>query len=60
MDVPKTDMLHLYRAMKLFKDIVYESPELMNTNEWTVFSIAWNIVDVEDIRKYDYEDTNGG
>ena len=57
MDVPKTDLLHLYRAMKLFKEVIEESPELVNKTEWNLFKVAWHIVNVEDVRKYDYEDT---
>lgn len=54
--VPKTDLLHIYRALKLMKDVIDESPELINESEYDIFIIAWTIVNDSQIKDYDYED----
>ena len=56
--VPKTDLLHYYRALKLMRDIITESPELINDEEEQVFLLAWTIINDTQIKDYDYEDSN--
>lgn len=55
--VPKTDLLHYYRALKIMRDVIQESPELLNTSEHEIFLLAWTIINDTKIKEYDYEDT---
>lgn len=55
MSVPKTDLLHYYRALKLMRDVLEESPELCNDKEHEVFLLAWTIINDTQIKEYDYE-----
>lgn len=56
--VPKTDLLHYYRALKIMRDVVVESPELLNTSEHEIFLVAWTIINDTQIKDYDYEDSD--
>jgi hypothetical protein len=53
--IPKTDLLHYYRALKLMHDMIEASPELLNTSEYEIFLLAWTIINDTDIKDYDYE-----
>jgi hypothetical protein len=54
-EIPKTDLLHYYRALKIMRDVVQESPELLNSKEHEIFLLAWTIINDTQIRKYDYD-----
>jgi hypothetical protein len=45
MSVNQADLVHIYRALKLSKDIIEESPELVNDDEYSLFLVAWQVVD---------------
>jgi len=55
MNAPKTDLLHYYRALKIMRDVIQESPELLNTSEHEIFLIAWVCINDSQIKDYDYE-----
>lgn len=55
MALAKTDLLHIYRALKTYRDVIQESPELLNTREHEEFLVAWEVVNTAQIKDYDYE-----
>lgn len=57
MEITKTDLLWVYRGLKLLRDIIAESPELVNNEELDTFLIAWEVVNGKQLEKY-LEDTN--
>ena len=48
----QAELKHIYRAMKLMKDVIEESPELVNSDEEADFAIAWEIVNSTLIERY--------
>ncbi len=56
--IPKTDLTHIYRALKLTKDIIEKSPELVNDEEYLIFLVAWQIVNDKQIKEYADADTD--
>lgn len=54
-ETPKTDLLHYYRALKIMRDVIQESPELLNSREHETFLVAWVAINDTQIRNYDYE-----
>lgn len=57
MELSKADFVWLYRGMKLLRDIITESPELINDAELETFLIAWELVNNKQMEKY-LEDIN--
>ncbi len=55
MSIPKTDLLHYYRALKIMRDVVQESPELLSSQEHEIFLIAWVAINDQQVKDYDYE-----
>ena len=37
----QADITHVYRALKLMRDVIDTSPELLNTDEYEIFLAAW-------------------
>lgn len=52
MAIPQTDLGHYYRALKLTKEIIEASPELVSPAEYDVFLLAWVTVNESLISKY--------
>jgi hypothetical protein len=50
--VPKTDLVWIYRALRIFRDVIQESPELLNRDEHETFLIAWNAINNYQVEKY--------
>ena len=55
--VPKTDLVWIYRALRIFRDVIQESPELLNRDEHETFLIAWHAIHNYQVEKY-IEDFN--
>lgn len=53
--LPRTDLIHIYRALKTYRDVIQESPELLNIKEHEEFLVAWEVVHTTQIEDYDYE-----
>lgn len=61
MSVSQADLTHIYKALKIARDVIAESPELCNKDEHLAFLTAWIIVNDELVDRYkEYldEDTN--
>jgi hypothetical protein len=41
--------------LKTYRDVIQESPELLNTKEHEEFLVAWEAVNTQRIEDYDYE-----
>lgn len=60
MNMPMTDMVHIYRTLKIMKEIVEDNPEIVNYQEEAQFWTAWEIVNIDDIKRYAYEYFDSG
>lgn len=48
----QADLTHIYRALKVMKEIIEESPELINEDEDELFLTAWIIVNDKLVENY--------
>ena len=55
MSVNQADLTHINRALKLTRDILEESPELVNDTEYSLFLVAWQIVDERLNKEYKHD-----
>ena len=51
----QADLTHIYRALKLTRDVIATSPELVSEDEYSIFLVAWQIVNDELTEDYKHE-----
>ena len=51
----QADLTHIYRALKLTKDVMETIPELVTDDEYSVFLVAWQIINDQLVEEYKNE-----